>query len=72
MTVSNNATDAVIFIIGGAAVLWAIINFWIISLTQVKSASEDSKTEYCKFNFKFCKKDSNICFCSGALSYCWR
>lgn len=72
MTVSTGATDCVIFIIGGCAVLWAIINFWIISTTPVKSASEDSKTEYCKLHFCCFPALCLIFESSGARSLCWR
>jgi H(+)-translocating pyrophosphatase len=42
MTVSDGATDCVIYIIAAGAVFWALINFYIISLTKVK-ANGDNK-----------------------------
>src|ERR1700741_2662497 len=49
MTISDNATSGVIFIVAGLAILWAFIQFYIISLTPVKSADE-TEGKFTSFN----------------------
>jgi H+-translocating diphosphatase len=59
MTISDDQTSVVIFLLGFGAIFWAILNFYLISLTPLESHGGDSESGHISQDLLSNEKKSN-------------